>query len=187
VRRAADANAPIRHHHNSAGEVVELKLVKRNGGKLQVRAAALFRRPQEDYTGVAPRGMQSQIGEPFIRRNQPAPLILNARPKLIVGQSLPALPDDSRHIVTPSGDEVGNLPREILVDLNVRNHRPLVRWRGTKSALFTASAANLRAALMSSSVSCGHASMICRGVSPSAMLATITLTGTRVPLMHGSP
>ena len=25
------------------------------------------------------------------------------------------------------------------------------------------------------------------GLSPSAMLATITLTGTRVPLMHGSP
>jgi hypothetical protein len=76
---------------------------------------------------VTPRGMQSQIGEPFIRRNQPAPFLLNAWPELIIGHSLPALPHNSRNVVTASGDEVGNLPRKILVDLNVRNHRPLVR------------------------------------------------------------
>lgn len=39
---------------------------------------------------------------------------------------------------------------------------------------------NFKAALTSSLVSCGHASKICSEVSPSAMLPTITLTGTRV-------
>ena len=115
------------HNHNGAGKIVELESIKRNSCKLQVRAAALLLRPQQDHSGVSSGRMPAEIGKTLVRRNQPASLILNARPELIVGHSLPALPQNSRRVITPSGHEVGNLPRQVLVDLNVRGHRPLAR------------------------------------------------------------
>ena len=72
------------------------------------------------------------------------------------------------------------LPGEILIDLDARAHWPLSRWSG-RSVVdrfrrkfqrgFDVAARDLRPGVES----------------PSATLPTITLTSTRVLLMHGSP
>ena len=79
-----------------------------------------------------------------------------------------------------------DLPRQAFVEFDPDAHLP-TRWSGTKSALLTASAANFSAALRSSGVNWGQADNTSWTLSPSAMLATIWPTGTRVPLMQGSP
>ena len=99
--------------------------------------------------------MSAEIGKSLVNRDQPAPLGLNAGPEVIILCSLPALPHYRRCIVSARDCQVGNLPGQILIDLDARTHWPLSRWSGTKSALLTASAANFSAALMSSPVISG--------------------------------
>ena len=60
----------------------------------------------------------SEIGESLISRNQPAILILNERPQKIVRRSLPTLSKDGRRVMSARDQQVGNLPGQILVDLN---------------------------------------------------------------------
>ena len=121
-RRTADANAPICYYDHCAGHLIELEPLERDSGKLQVRAPALFLRPQQDYTGMGSGRMPTQIGESFVGRNQPALLTLDTRPQIIVVYSTPALRRYRRCIMTPSGHHVGNLPREVLVDFDARTH-----------------------------------------------------------------
>ncbi len=68
------------------------------------------------------RLVSAEIGESLVGRNQPAPLALNARPQNIVTHSLPLLPGYCRRIVTMSDRQVGNLPRQVLVDLDAHTH-----------------------------------------------------------------
>jgi|GEM_PF-6779405 len=117
-----DANAPFRHDYNSAGNLIELEPLKRDSSKLQVSAAALFLCPQQDDTGVVSGRMPAQIGEPFVGCNQPTLFTLDAWPEVIIGYSLPALLRHRRRVVTPSSHQIGNLPGQILIDLNARVH-----------------------------------------------------------------
>jgi hypothetical protein len=94
---------------------------------------------------------------------------------------------DSDGIVPMSKEQIGNLVEEILVDLQSDGHNSTSLCAGRAVASAASAAANLKAAITSSIVSYGHDWMTRFGGYPSAMVPTITLTGTRVPLMHGLP
>ena len=71
--------------------------------------------------------MSAQVGKALVSSDQPAPLILNARPQNIVGRSLPALLRYRRRVVSPSDQQVGNLTRQILVHLHPARSVPPVQ------------------------------------------------------------
>ena len=128
---------------------VEIQAFKRQAHQVQESPTAFYSRPQQQHAGVCSRRISSQVGERLVACNEPASLSLNADPQELVGDSLPSLTNDRRSIVPMLRQCLGHLPWQILVNLDGNQRRPL-RLTGTKSAVFTASAANFRAALMSS-------------------------------------
>jgi hypothetical protein len=114
----------MRHDHDRTLNLIEIKPLERDCGKLQVGAPALFLGPQQDHTSVASGRMPPQISEPFIRRHEPSPLSLDTGPEVVVGYSLPALPNYSHCVMASRGHQVDSLSGQVFVDLNACTHRP---------------------------------------------------------------
>src|SRR5439155_9141199 len=120
-------------------------------------------------------------------RNEPSSLCLHMLPEVVVSHPAPALIKHGCRVVSVRPQQLSDLRRQVFVHFEPSGHYSPSSIDGIISASLATAAANFSAALMSSGVSCGQDSMIRSGVCPSAMLPTITLTGTRVPLMHGLP
>ena len=174
-------------HDSRASVCIKVKLSDCSLDQSDVCTAALFLRPQEYDADVRSGWIGAKIGKSLVAGDQPALLALHTLPHSGVREATPSLSHHRPSIVTVSSKNFGDLWRKIFVYLEARRHCSPATWRGTKSALLTASAANFNAALTSSIVNCGYANNTCSGVSPSPRLPAITLTGTRVPLIHGSP
>jgi hypothetical protein len=143
----------MRYHNHGTGKLIEIQSLKSKGGKFHVRAPAFFLWPEKNDAGVAAGPVSSQIGKTFVRCNQPTPFKLNARPDNLIGKALPTLLHNRCGVMAACGKRAGHLTGQVLIDFEAGTHRLVSNRRGIKSALFTASAANFRAALMSSAVS----------------------------------
>jgi hypothetical protein len=102
------------------------------------------------------RRVLAQVGKSLVSRHQPAPLTLDLA-AIRFRPTFPAsLAPPRGCVVTADEQQVGDLPGQVFIDLESRTHWPLTRWSGMKSVLLTASAANFRAALVSSALSSGR-------------------------------
>ena len=133
------------------------------------------------------RWAPSQIGKILVGGHEPTALGLDEPPQLVIGHALPSLITDRQRIMTQRGQHLCDFVGQIFVHLKADGHYSASLCSAVTSAQAAALAANHNAAVMSSAVNCGQDWMIRSGECPSAMLPTMTLTGTRVPLMHGLP
>ena len=93
----------VRYHNHGAGKLIEIHMLKSEGGKFHIRAPAFLLRPEKNDAGMTAGPMSSQIGKTFVRGNQPASLNLNARPDNFIGKALPALFHDRCGVMAACG------------------------------------------------------------------------------------
>ncbi len=146
------AHGTGRHDDDAALNGIEVEAVQQRLGQADIGATALTRQPEQDDTAVRTRRMHSGIGEPLVRGEEAAVFTLDHRPELLVGHAGQARLHDGDRVVACSPQGEGNIGRQVLVNFDAQGWRSYSA-SGNRSKRLTASAANDRAAWMSSRVS----------------------------------
>lgn len=123
-----------------------------NTSQFQVPSPALLVQTEEKHSNMTPRWMSAYVSKALIGSCQPTVLSLNLWPEDLVRQTLPSLIQNCRGIVPCFRKEISYLTGQVFVNLYTDTQRPACSASGIKSAWLTASAANLKAARISSLV-----------------------------------